>query len=238
MKGGYQIIDLTGLDLEVKSEQTSISDPKILKQLDGLKSYIEDGYNYSKPLNNQLKPILLRFRDKKTDEKQEASVWANLSKKTNNLTFVIEAVIDSTNLSAIQIEIVFELKQDEADNYYYGIKTAKYLMKSNIVDVVNDAIEDGDIPIGTKLYEHRITDPHDSFTLFVISTSSTSYESLQIGDSIYIGHGVISMCYDENATLLSGITYSDAETIDITMASGEVNSLELDGTLSDTVTAL
>lgn len=149
MKGGYQILDLTGLDLEIKNEQTSISDPKILKQLDYLKSYIEDGYNFAKPLNNQLKPILLRIRDKKNGEKQESSVWANLSKKTNNLTFVVEAVVDSITFKMIQIEVVFELKQDEVDNYYYGIKTAKYLL-TNAINGVSD-------PSIKPIYYHPIS---------------------------------------------------------------------------------
>lgn len=132
MKGGYQILDLTGLDMKIGNNQVSISDPNILKQLDALKNHIENGYDFKRPLNNKLKPILLRIRDKQNYEKQESSIWANVAKKTDNLTFVIEAVVDASLFKIIQIEVVFELKQDEAENYYYGIKTAKYLFTTNV----------------------------------------------------------------------------------------------------------
>ena len=183
MKGGYQILDLTGLDLEIKDIQTSISDPKILKQLDYLKSYIEEGYDFTKPLNNQLKPILLRIRDKESEEKQEASVWANLSKKTDNLTFVIEGIVNS---NVIQIEIVFELKQDEVDNYYYGIKTAKYLfipLKEELSEflfdgevkaeysVPNYVIRKAELPTKVGIYKlYRILDSAKSYMGFLVIT--------------------------------------------------------------------
>ena len=170
MKGGYQIIDLTGLDLTVKDSQTSITDEKILKQLDSIKTYIQSDYDFSKPLNNQLKPILLRLRDKKNGEKQEASVWANLSVKTNNLTFVINGVVDSSNLQSIQIEVVFELKTDEYSNKYYGIKTAKYLLS-------------GGVSGGTKLYLHyvegTITNVNKTYNViaYIVSNKKDAFEA-------------------------------------------------------------
>lgn len=127
MLGGYQIINLSNIDLTIGTSQVSITDKDVLAQLRELREHIEDNYNFAIPLNRKLKPVLLRLRDKKNGEKQEVSVWANLSIITNNKTFKIEALVDSVSMKAIQIEVVFQQLTDDDGNPYWDIKTAKYL---------------------------------------------------------------------------------------------------------------
>lgn len=167
MLGGYQIINLTKLDLTIGTSQVSITDADVLAQLRELREHIEDNYNFAIPLNRKLKPVLLRLRDKKNGEKQEVSVWANLSIITNNRTFKIEALVDSVSMKVIQIEVVFQQLTDDDGNKYWDIKTAKYLYTENInieggtveADVLMENIKDedghnrfieGDIEIETK----------------------------------------------------------------------------------------
>ena len=131
MLGGYQIINLSNIDLTIGTSQVSITDKDVLTQLRELREHIEDNYNFAIPLNRKLKPVLLRLRDKKNGEKQEVSVWANLSIITNNKTFKIEALVDSVSMKAIQIEVVFQQLTDDDGNPYWDIKTAKYLYTEN-----------------------------------------------------------------------------------------------------------
>ena len=138
-KGGYQVLDLTGIDLELTSEAVSITDAGVLEQLKTLKGYIDSAYNYAKPLKRKLKPILLSLRDKKSDEKQESSAWANLSVYDDALSYKIESVIDANPLKVLQIKVTFELKEDDTGVTYYDIKTAKVLLTNTI------AIPDGSI---------------------------------------------------------------------------------------------
>ena len=133
MLGGYQIIDLRNIGLELKGTQQTISDVGILKQLHGLRDYIEKGHDYKKALNHSLKPVLIRYRDAKNNEKREVSSFASIVSENSALTIVIE----SKNL---QIEVVFEEKTDDVGNKYYDIKTAKYLYS------VNETI-DGDLKV-------------------------------------------------------------------------------------------
>lgn len=152
MLGGYQIINLSNIDLTIGTSQVSITDKDVLAQLRELREHIEDNYNFAIPLNRKLKPVLLRLRDKKNGEKQEVSVWANLSIITNNKTFKIEALVDSVSMKAIQIEVVFQQLTDDDGNPYWDIKTAKYLYTENInieggtveADVLMENIKDED----------------------------------------------------------------------------------------------
>lgn len=137
MKGGYQIIDLTNIDIVLGSEAVTITDNQVLTELLTLRDYIEDDYDYSKPLNRKLKPILLRLRDEKEGEEIEASLWANLSIIDDNLSFKIEGII---NGKTITINTVFEKLQDDDGNDYYAIDEATYLLTNqqpifeNIID--------------------------------------------------------------------------------------------------------
>lgn len=147
MLGGYQIINLSNIDLTIGTSQVSITDKDVLAQLRELREHIEDNYNFAIPLNRKLKPVLLRLRDKKNGEKQEVSIWANLSIITNNKTFKIEALVDSVSMKAIQIEVVFQQLTDDDGNKYWDIKTAKYLYTENI----GISVIEGDLEVGGDL---------------------------------------------------------------------------------------
>ena len=205
MLGGYQIINLTKLDLTIGTSQVSITDSEILNQLRDLREHIEDNYNFAIPLNRKLKPVLLRLRDKKNGEKQEVSVWANLSIITNNKTFKIEALVDSVSMKAIQIEVVFQQLTDDDGNPYWDIKTAKYLYTENInieggtveADVLMENIKDEDGHIRfiedeivvpdtasgfTKVYgKWSLSGSHLMIVLCVSITNDTTFSSQTIG---------------------------------------------------------
>ena len=149
MLGGYQIIDLRKIGLELKGTQQTISDAGILKQLRGLRDYIQKSHDYTKPLNNSLKPILIRYRDQKNNEKREVTSFASINNTNNSLTFTVES-------KHLQIEVVFEEKTDDDGNKYYDIKTAKYLYNLNEdvegdLSVGGDAEVTGDASIGGDL---------------------------------------------------------------------------------------
>lgn len=128
LKGGYQVIDLRSIDLTLTSEAQDITDVEVLKQLSTLRDYIEPSYNYVNPLKRKLKPILVSIRDKKSDEEQESSIWANLSLNDDELSFKIEAVVNNSPLKVLQINVVFELVTEEDGSTHYEIDTATVLL--------------------------------------------------------------------------------------------------------------
>jgi len=143
MLGGYQIIDLRKIGLEMSSETQTFTDAEILKQLRNLRDHIEKGHDYTKPLNRALKPILIRYRDGKLNEKEEVSAFALIKNSNASLTYEI-----ITN--KLMIEVVFEEKTDDDGNKYYDIKTAKYLYNNNVI-VEGDLTVGGDASIGGDL---------------------------------------------------------------------------------------
>ena len=140
MKGGYQIIDIRKLNLTLSNSTQSITDAEILEQLRNLRAYIQKGHDFTKPLDNALKCIQIRYRDQKNGEKLEACQWANIETSNNSLTYEIKT-------KNLMIEVVFEEKTDEYSNKYYDIKTAKYLYNHNEI-VEGDLDVSGDISIG------------------------------------------------------------------------------------------
>lgn len=162
MLGGYQIINLTGINVALNSEMTAISDRGVLIQLLALREYIEDNYNFTRPLNKKLKPVMLRLRDKESGEKTESSAWANIAIIDDNLSFNIDAIVSVNPLRVLQINVVFQKLQDEDENDYYDIKSAGYLYKGgNDVVTVSD-IKDIDSDIIDKLQCGDIVLKHDS----------------------------------------------------------------------------
>lgn len=153
MLGGYQILDLRGIDLTVGTSASNITDANVLKQLRELRNHIQKDYNFAKPLNNQLKPVLVRYRDKKNGEKHEVAIYGNLEVLTNYYTFKINAIGHGEKLS---IEVVFEEKTDECENKYWDIKTAKVLLSideaiGGDLDVTGDASIGGDLEVTGKV---------------------------------------------------------------------------------------
>lgn len=157
LKGGYQVIDLRNIDLTLTTEAQDITDSEVLQQLSTLRDYIEPSHNYVKPLKRKLKPILISIRDKKSDEEQESSIWANLSLIDDELSFKIEAVVNSSPLKVLQINVVFELVTEEDGSTHYEIDTATVLLTNTItissgsisgdLDVTGDSSVGGDLDV-------------------------------------------------------------------------------------------
>lgn len=137
MKGGYQIIDLRDISLELSGSAQTITNIGILNQLLLLREHIEKNHNFLKPLNNALKCVMIRYRDGKNGEKLETCQFASIICSNDSLTYEIKA-------KGLNIEVIFEEKTDEDGNKYYDIKTAKYLYNHN-------EIIEGDLTIGGDL---------------------------------------------------------------------------------------
>lgn len=152
MLGGYQILDLRNIGLTLGSSQVSITDAEILNQLRNLRNYIEKGHDYGKALDNSPKPVLIRYRDAKNNEKLEVSAFASVTSSNNSLTYDIRA-------KGLEIEVVFEEKTDDDGNKYYDIKTAKYKYSEN-ESVEGDLSVTGD----AKIFENIVDkDGHKRF---------------------------------------------------------------------------
>ena len=136
MIGGYQIIDLTNISVALDGGAVAITDSKIKKQLLALREYIEENYNFSKPLNNKLKPVMIRLRDAESGEEFEGCLWGNVSVIDNNLSFSIDAIVNVNPSKVLQINVVFEEQEDEVGNAFYGIKTVTYEYKGGQDSVI------------------------------------------------------------------------------------------------------
>ena len=125
MLGGYQILDLRSIDLTIGTSASNITDIYVLNQLRNLREHIQKDYSFAKPLNNQVKPVLIRYRDKKSGEKHEGAIFGSVQVKTNYYTFEISAILLGQTLN---IEVVFEEKTNDDGEKYWDIKTAKILL--------------------------------------------------------------------------------------------------------------
>ena len=144
MLGGYQILDLRSIDLTIGSSASNITNIYVLNQLRNLREHIQKDYAFARPLNKQLKPVLIRYRDKKNDEKHEGAIFGSVQVKTNYYTFEISAILLGQTLN---IEVVFEEKTDDDGNKYFDIKTAKILLTDN-ADIKGDLAVGGDLSVG------------------------------------------------------------------------------------------
>ncbi|MBO7716222.1 MAG: hypothetical protein J6S85_21840 [Methanobrevibacter sp.] len=149
MLGGYQILDLRNIGLTLSASAKTITDADILDQLRNLREYIEKGHDYSKPLNNSPKCVLIRYRDAKNGEKCEVCVYASITSSNNSLTYEIKA-------KDIIIEVVFEEKTNDDGVKYYDIKTAKYVY-SHDENIEGDLSVDGDLTVTGDIEGNKIT---------------------------------------------------------------------------------
>lgn len=140
MLGGYQILDLRNIDLSRATTESSITDVEVLKQLSQIADHIQKTYDFSKPLHNQLKPVLIRYRDKKVGEKHEVALYGNIEVINTYYKFRIVAKNEGEQLT---INVEFEEKTDEYNNKYWSIKTAKILLTSEVAIFENITDKDG-----------------------------------------------------------------------------------------------
>ena len=146
MIGGYQILDLRGIDLEVGTEAGNITDEYVLKQLLMFRDHIDKAYDFTKPLVNQLKPVLIRFRDEKVNEKTEGATFGELSVDGNYYTFKVTARISGYLMLTIQV--AFEEITNEYGNKEWVIDTATILLKDESKTIEGDLELTGDLSVG------------------------------------------------------------------------------------------
>ena len=146
MLGGYQILDLRGIDLQKASVASNISNAYVLKQLLQLRDHIDKAYDFSKPLTNQLKPVLIRFRDKKNGEKTEGATFGELSVNGNYYTFKITARISGALV--LTINVAFEEITNDYGNKEWVIDTATILLKDESKTITGDLELSGDLSVG------------------------------------------------------------------------------------------
>lgn len=140
MLGGYQILDLRNIDLSRSTSASDITNAYVLSQLLKLREHIEKSYDFSKALNNQLKPVLIRYRDKKVGEKHESAVFGALEIVNTYYKFKIVA---HNNGEKLMIDVEFEEKTYENDEKYWDIKTAKILLTQEVAIFENITDKDG-----------------------------------------------------------------------------------------------
>lgn len=150
MLGGYQILDLRNIDLSRSTSASDITNAYVLNQLLKLREHIEKSYDFSKALNNQLKPVLIRYRDKKVGEKHESAVFGALEVINTYYKFKIVA---ENNGEKLTIDVEFEEKTyEENEEKYWDIKTAKILLTVNET-IKGDLVVEGSIS-GNEIIEN------------------------------------------------------------------------------------
>lgn len=174
MLGGYQILDLTNINLELGADAVDITDSGVLKQLLNLREYIEKGYDFSRPLNNQLKPFQVRYRDKKADEEITATLWASLLVIESG--FIISASIP--NYANLEIFVTFSEETDDDGNNYWVINSAQ---------VTYSLIASS----GTKLYKHELyisLNDDIIWHITLISAKQTQYTAQTLDNSAVVSY--------------------------------------------------
>lgn len=145
MLGGYQILDLRKIDLTITKTQSNITNAYVLSQLLKLRDFIDKDYDFSKPIENQLKPVLIRYRDKKNGEKSEGAMFGELAVVDNYYTFKITGRISGALI--LTIKVVFE----EITNAYgakeWVIDTAKIQLQDVLEDLEGNLALEGDLDV-------------------------------------------------------------------------------------------
>ena len=149
MLGGYQILDLRKIDLTITKTLSNITDAYVLAQLLKLRDFIDKDYDFSKPIENQLKPVLIRYRDKKNGEKNEGSMFGELAIVDNYYTFQITGRISGYLI--LTIKVAFQ----EITNAYgakeWVINTAKIKLQDVMDDLEGNLALEGDLDVSGDL---------------------------------------------------------------------------------------
>ena len=149
MLGGYQILDLRKIDLTITKTQSNITNAYVLSQLLKLRDFIDKDYDFSKPIENQLKPVLIRYRDKKNGEKSEGAMFGELAVVDNYYTFKITGRISGALI--LTIKVVFE----EITNAYgakeWVISSAKIQLQDVLEDLEGNLALEGDLDVSGDL---------------------------------------------------------------------------------------
>ena len=147
MLGGYQILDLRGIDLTISESASDITNANVLNQLLKLRDYIDKAYNFSKPLENQLKPVLIRFRDKKANEKIEGATFGELSVVDNYYSFKITARL--SGVLVLTINVTFEEVENGYGNMEWIIDDATIQLADETQTISGDLEVTGDLSVSS-----------------------------------------------------------------------------------------
>lgn len=188
MIGGYQILDLRSIDLQKSGSASSITDPYVLKQLLMFRDHIDKAYNFAKPLVNQLKPVLVRFRDKKSGEKTEGATFGELSVDGNYYTFKVTARISGALV--LRISVAFEEITNDYGNKEWVIDTATIQLKDESKTITGDLELTGDLSVGDEV-------------------SISGDTTIAHNKAIKSGSNMIKVEDTNNRILLDGKTYVD-----------------------------
>lgn len=145
MLGGYQILDLRKIDLTITKTQSNITDAYVLSQLLKLRDFIDKDYDFSKPIENQLKPVLIRYRDKKNGEKSEGAMFGELAVVDNYYTFKITGRISGALI--LTIKVAFQEITNAYDAKEWVINTAKIQLQDVLEDLEGNLALEGDLSV-------------------------------------------------------------------------------------------
>lgn len=151
MRGGYQILDIRGLNIQPNDTEVSITDEYVLEQLLKIGDFIDDEAGL---IANQLKPINVLL--------PASSGYANLSLLEAG-TLLIDAMVLGGHFV---LSVVYGTAQDDYGNWFKFVDSAEYSYT--------------ELESGTKLYKHvfQMTDTIagiGKFTFTMVSTKSDKY---------------------------------------------------------------
>lgn len=230
LKGGYKIIDIRKLGTLKQNEQTNITDNDIKEQLMSLAEYVLDD-------SKELKPIFLRL---------EMSVMiCQLRKLAGANAFEIYGFVNNANLLRIRVGFAID---DETQEIYI---TNCYYVKSDftgyIIETIDEAIGEGEIAIGTKLYKHTI-----AFTtgdeISITTNKNTEYTFTSAGMDILFQDTETFYSYFSSSAYGSGVilnigydasdlkvTYFDSDYMEIRTAQISFTTADIE---NETITEL
>lgn len=177
MRGGYQILDLRGLNIQPNDTEVSITDEYVLEQLLKIGDFIDDEAGL---IANQLKPINILL--------PASSGYANLSLAEAG-TLLIDAMVLGGHFV---LTVVYGTAQDDYGNWVKYVDSAEYSYT--------------ELQSGTKLYKHEIAIKADdgnetTYHLCVINSNSQAYER----NNIDLIPDLLCMSYiDYNGTVKYG----------------------------------
>lgn len=149
MLGGYQILDLRKIDLTITKTQSNITNAYVLSQLLKLRDFIDKDYDFSKPIENQLKPVLIRYRDKKNGEKSEGAMFGELAVVDNYYTFKITGRISGYLI--LTIKVAFQETTNAYGAKEWVINTAKIKLQDVMDDLEGNLALEGDLDVSGDL---------------------------------------------------------------------------------------
>ena len=149
MLGGYQILDLRKIDLTITKTLSNITDAYVLAQLLKLRDFIDKDYDFSKPIENQLKPVLIRYRDKKNGEKNEGAMFGELAIVDNYYTFQITGRISGYLI--LTIKVAFQETTNAYGAKEWVINTAKIKLQDVMDDLEGNLALEGDLDVSGDL---------------------------------------------------------------------------------------